>query len=469
MPLILGAFALRLAWLDADASFSLSWSGAPFTDEGLYSHAARNRALFGVWRTDEWDNRLVSPLFDLCAYLVFRVFGVGYVQLRSINVVLATLALPLWWAFLRRDFGSGWALLGLALWGFNYFWFQYSRLGLLEPGMVVWMVASAWCWRRSLNGNVWWAVACGICAAIAWVWKSLALVFVPVPLLAVLLLRYVDWRRIGTGYVAGVAIVAAVYAAVWYVPNAAELTRYNQFYAADRIPPSFAAAWNTFHDNIRSPHRTPYLIGQAPLLVYVALAGAICAVVSSWQRGVRPATAFCLMWLVCGMTLLAMPYTPPRYVTLLVPPLIGLSLSLVHFAPLRRYGMFLLVLCLLVAHIAWDGYRYVQWAQNRSTTLPDSSRALQQIIPAGTMVLGVTACGLSLENTLPCAPLIAGLANDDDPIERLNTRYVMVETNNRDDFIRRFYPGQLPHATRLETLPLGPRRVAVYRLSDTSP
>ena len=112
---LLGALLVRLLWLDADAAFTLTWSGAPFTDEGLYSHAARNRVLFGTPLTNEWDNRLVSPLWDALAYVVFRVVGVGYVQLRSLNVVLSTLALPLWWAFLRRDWGPRAALLGVAL------------------------------------------------------------------------------------------------------------------------------------------------------------------------------------------------------------------------------------------------------------------------------------------------------------------------------------------------------------------
>ncbi len=84
------------------------------------------------------------------------------------------------------------------------------------------------------------------------------------------------------------------------------------------------------------------------------------------------------------------------------------------------------------------------------------------------MLLGVTACGLSLENNLPCAPLIAGLANDGDPFTMLSTRYVVIENNNRDDWMRRFAPQALAEATPLQTLPLGPRRVTVHRLKDDS-
>lgn len=458
-----GALLLRLLWLNADAAFNLSWSGAPFTDEGLYSHAARNRVLFGTWRTDEWDNRLVSPLFDALAYATFSLFGVGYVQVRLINAVVTTFALPLWWAFLRRDAGARLAALGVGLLAFNYFWFQYSRLGLLEPGMVVWMILGAWCWRNALDGGIRWAIGCGVCAGLALVWKSLALVFVPVPLLALLLLQHPHWYRIVLGYVVGFGLVLAIYVVCWYVPHAAELSRYNQFYAGDRVPASLGDAWQSLRTNLRSR----YIVGQVPILLAVALSGAMITAVAALRGTVSPIAAFSMTWLLCGSVLLIMPYSPPRYYVLLLPPLVGLAIFAVHSAALRkdRLGL-VLVLLVLGTQVGWDGFRYIQWAQDRTTTLPDSSRAIEQIVPERTLLLGVTACGLSLENELPCAPLIAGLANTNDPFAELDTRYVVVENNNRDDFMRRFYSGLLSRATPIDTLPLGPRSVTVYRLED---
>jgi 4-amino-4-deoxy-L-arabinose transferase-like glycosyltransferase len=385
------------------------------------------------------------------------------VPLRLINVVLTTLVLPLWWAFLRCDLPPRTALLGVALLGFNYFWFQYSRLGLLEPGMVAWMIAAAWCWRHALDGRMRWAIACGVCVALAWVWKSLALVFVPVPLLALVLLRWHGWQRIVVGYGAGLALVFAIYTMVWYLPNAAELARYNAFYARDRVPPSFAAALQALASNLTSR----YVVGQAPLLIFIATLGAIGTIISTWRRTVTPVAAFALAWLLCAAVLLVLPYSPPRYYTLLVPPLVALGAVLFQYADNQKYrSVPILVLVVLGAHGVWDGVRYGQWAGDRTTSLPDSSRALQGIVPPGTMLLGVTACGLSLENDLPCAPLIAGLANDGDPFTTLGTRYVVVENNNPDDWMRRFAPDALAAATPLQTLPLEPRRVTVFRIED---
>ncbi len=464
--MILGAaLALRLFNLAADAPTTLSWSGAPFTDEGLYSHAARNRVLWGVWRTDDWDNRLVSPLHDALAYLVFRVLGVGYVQLRLMSVVLAMVALTVFWRLLRVDLGERLALLGAALWGLDYFWLQFSRLGLLEPGMVVWLISGAWLWRRGLDNGLAWAFAGGVAVGIAWVWKSLALVVVPAPLLALLLLSR-EWprRRVAAGYVAGLVVVLVVYGVVWFWPQQNELVAYQQFYAADRFPASLGELGQALWRNARSP----YVWGQTPVIVAVGVVGAVMVGISALRRALPPVVALSFAWAVCGLSLLLMPYSPPRYYTLVLPPLVCLACVATSFADnlfylktrpmLSRY-----ILCL---SLIWSGVFYLRWLDERQTTLPDSSHALGALLPPGELVLGVSACGLSLDNELRCAPPIAGLVNDADPVAILGAKYALVE-NKPDDYLRRFYGPLLEDATPIRTLPFGGQRVTLYRLAPS--
>lgn len=457
------ALALRLLWLDADAATTLTWSGAPFTDEGLYSHAARNRVLFATWRTDDWDNRLVSPLFDGLAFAVFSLFGVGYVQVRLISVVFATVALLLFWDMLRQDWGPRWAVLGCALWGLDYFWFQFSRLGLLEPSMVAWLVAAAWCWRRALDRGVAWAIGCGVCAAIAFVWKSLALLWLPVPLLALLLLArpWTRWR-LAAGYLAGVGAILALYGLLWYLPNRTELAAYNQFYANDRLPGSFGEAITVLLGNVRSK----YVWAQTPVLLIAALLSALRSLITI-RRSLQPVVALALAWTICGAVLLIMPYSPPRYYTLLLPGVVILALALVAADNLgfHQYTGFVAA-GLIGASLVWSGWWYLRWAGARRTTLIDSAREVQRLVPPGEMVLGVHACGLSLGNDLPCAPLFAGLVNDDRPVEMLGARYGLVENGTRDDYLRRFYGPLLAGSTPLAQLPVGPRRVTLYRFAD---
>ena len=185
--IVLLALCLRVLWLNADPPTSLEWSIAPFTDEALYSHAARNRVLFGVPVLSDWDNRMVSPLFDGLAWGSFSLLGVGYPQLRLISVLLSTAALPMLWNLLRKDLGAVPALMGTAALALDYVWMQYGRLGLLEPGLTTCLILVAWTWRRALDGNRWFAYACGLAIGLAFAWKSLALVVLPVPVLATMI------------------------------------------------------------------------------------------------------------------------------------------------------------------------------------------------------------------------------------------------------------------------------------------
>lgn len=486
LPLLLvclAALLLRLLFLHADPATTLTWSGAPFTDEGLYSHAARNRVLFGVWRTNEWDNRLVSPLWNALAFVVFRLFGVGFVQLRLLSVLFAVAALPLLWDALRRDIGARWATACAALWAFDACWFQYSRLGLIEPSMVAWLVAALWCWRRGLartqvredagtrvNENVpvhrhtfrfAYPLACGICVGIAVVWKSLAIVFVPVPLIALVLLSFNGKRWFAIAYLAGLAAVLGVYAIGWYLPNAAEIMAYNRFYAADRVPASLADAGRVLIRNTGSRE----LWAQTPIVLGVALIGLLRAVPIAFRRPLPPTIALCVAWLLCGSALLLLPYSPSRYYLLLLPPLFVLAVWAVagdrSHPPLFRSRA--LPLVFVIACVAWNGWWYAWWASDLRTTLRDGGRIVQAYVPDGELVLGVHACGLSLAHDQPCAPPFAGLVNDDRPVERLGARYAVVE-RSPDDFMRRFYPDLLRRSTPLETFDVGARRVTLYRL-----
>jgi|GEM_PF-4337055 len=466
--LVLAAALLRLLWLDADAATTLSWSSAPFTDEGLYSHAARNRVLFGTWRINEWDNRLVSPLFDGLAYIVYTLFGVGYVQLRLINVVFASLALPLFWCFLRDDWGAHWALIASALWAFDYFWFQNSRLGLLEPGLVALLVVAAWCWRRAIEGSWSWAIGCGVCVAAAFVWKSLALIFLPAPLLALLLLRRFElaWQ-VGGGYVLGLTLGLSVYGIAWYLPNQAEIAALQTFYAADRIPPSWTAARRMLEHNLLWRHQeSHYIWGQTPVFAFAGMLGLGRALVAAVRGTLPPSIALCVAWLMCGLVLLIMPYSPPRYFSPLLPPLVVLAVYAVRYTD-NLYLPYIsrpFAGLLLVSSFGWSGWWYARWAAERETTLIDSSRTLQRIVPRDAVVLGVPACALSLANELRCIAPFAGLVNDERPVERYGAQYALVELNNPDDYVRREYAQLLKCSKRLPQLQMGTRRVTLMRL-----
>src|SRR5688572_22464896 len=90
---ILLAILLRVLFLSSDPYPHLDWSSGLLTDESFYAHNARNLALFGQARTDEFNNMLLSPVVHVLQSAVFSVFGPGYVQARLIPVIATLLAL----------------------------------------------------------------------------------------------------------------------------------------------------------------------------------------------------------------------------------------------------------------------------------------------------------------------------------------------------------------------------------------
>ncbi len=77
--------ALRGGWLTSDPPTHAA-TGIVWHDEGPWVHNARNRALWGTWRTDEWNPVFLTPVFTGLEYLSFEAFGVGTWQARLVPV-----------------------------------------------------------------------------------------------------------------------------------------------------------------------------------------------------------------------------------------------------------------------------------------------------------------------------------------------------------------------------------------------
>src|SRR3954449_9011727 len=82
---ILLAVLLRIIALDSDPYSRLSWSSGLLTDEGYYIHNARNLVLFGVERTDDFNNMLIMPTLHFVQVAVFRQLGATVVPARMIS------------------------------------------------------------------------------------------------------------------------------------------------------------------------------------------------------------------------------------------------------------------------------------------------------------------------------------------------------------------------------------------------
>ena len=97
---ILG-IGLRVLFLDADPHY-YAWIGY-ITDEGRWTEAARQLALFGRVVPPFWSlHVVVAPLFQLISYVVFVLGGVSVVSSRLPSALAAIVVLVAFWSAIRR-------------------------------------------------------------------------------------------------------------------------------------------------------------------------------------------------------------------------------------------------------------------------------------------------------------------------------------------------------------------------------
>ncbi len=185
------AFA-RLVRLDADPSGMLST--AFLTDEGWYSQAARNHAVFGQWSLDEHNVALVlCPLHTFLLRLSYALFGVSFWSTRIVGAFASvmTVGLVAWCLRARPKV----ATLAAAIVATQPVLFGLSRVAFCENSQLffvtlTWVAASDQRRRRSS-----WVLA-GAAAALAVVVKGSALYAIALAMVAPFLSTTREgWRR----------------------------------------------------------------------------------------------------------------------------------------------------------------------------------------------------------------------------------------------------------------------------------
>ncbi|MFM7187610.1 MAG: ArnT family glycosyltransferase [Armatimonadota bacterium] len=235
--LVLGVVVLRVVDISADAWKDLDWGTGIWTDEGFYAHNARNHVLFGDPEQDGFNNYNLSPVLHAIQVVVFSKFGVGLVQSRLISIVASLLTCGLLFAGVRNDFGARAAAFSLMLLGLESSYVLYNRLGLMESlgTLVVALAYFLWTldrpWSKFLSGFI---------AAGAFAVKTTFLIFLPAPIIALIIINKRDVRAIASStwpYLLGAAAFVGFYYSTWLVVHGAEVARMNNFYRTMQSQP----------------------------------------------------------------------------------------------------------------------------------------------------------------------------------------------------------------------------------------
>lgn len=344
--LIAALLITRLVALGSDPYARLDWSAGLLTDEGFYVHNARNVALFGHARTDEFNNMLLSPILHYAQVAMFSLFGAGAIQARMISVVCSLLTLALLYAALRRAFDNRTALTAVAFLGLDHANLLFNRMALMDTPAALPAIAAFYLFIRAAGrqsnggdtavgedrGTTIWFFMTGLLLGITAVTRMLCAYMLPAPFIAIWPLRNRKLVRGALGWIAtGVIVVATLYTVLWYLPQRAEIAPLNAYYRAHQLQPR---SFNHFLENVRHAFTgdyrgmSPYLFRHTPVLFGLALLGLACRALrrKGGESNGAAAEMYLTVWLLLGWAMLAViSYSPSRYYVTLYPALASVA------------------------------------------------------------------------------------------------------------------------------------------------
>lgn len=136
--------AAHFLHLEADFPNHSPWVAdwAKYTDEGWYGNAAIRAHLFGTWYLPgDFNPAPAVPVWPALEWLLFCATGVSISAARALSVSFFCLNLLLGYLLLRAR-GSRWrALLGVTLAVTSPFLYSFSRLAILEPMLLTFLLS----------------------------------------------------------------------------------------------------------------------------------------------------------------------------------------------------------------------------------------------------------------------------------------------------------------------------------------
>lgn len=298
------AGALRSLWLTADpASGTATNAGVVWHDEGAWVHNARNQALWGAWRTDEWNPMFIAPVFTGLEAAAFNAFGVGTWQARVVPAVSGLIAIiALMWGLWAIG-GRSAALVGGILLATSYTFVMWNRAALMESTMTMFIVVGWAAYARAFQRPRW-GVLAGAAVVLAFFTKAAAAFFVGAVVLELATASWIRGRNSGRWtldpgqiYVlVGLTLAGVAALALFVIPNWTEFQFYNWAMTVERKPEYSLAAF------IRNASWLPITHGVFMRMWPVVLVASIVAVgiVARWPTA-QPAERLAVLWLLVGL------------------------------------------------------------------------------------------------------------------------------------------------------------------------
>jgi len=402
--LILANVGMRVARITADSAYELPngfRTVAPFRDEAAKAYEARAKTLTGSWTLHPMDQyeywRKQSPVWVYSLWIWFEAFGVGYAQLRSVSVIFSAVTLLILYLGLRRSSGGLPALFAVVFLGFNYYFFLYSRLGLMEPMLLCWITISLFLaikseddWRYLPASVFVWAVA--------FFTKQSAVVFLPSLLLAVFFYGGSPFRKSTWKKKAGAASWALMLAILAVI---AVMFFWSDFYIRFFVNLRHFLQWDpTWHSAIYmrvQPERTVANVADAfgwngivrgwLMMMPVAFLLAVIELVlvirdAVKRRGVPRHELIVIAWLITARALLALsPHDVVRFHLLQFIPTVWLAaLLLRRMLSTGRRTIVVAAIFLVMASAVFHLQYVAGFLANPRYTIADGGKRVEELI-----------------------------------------------------------------------------------------
>lgn len=137
-------YGIHLLHLRADfPNFSPWMDYSKYTDEGWYGSAAVRYFLNGSWRVPgDFNPAAALPVWPSLEGIAFRFTGVSLVAARILALLVFAGDLLLMYALIRAQQRKPIALLAVTIAAASAFLYAFSRLAILEPLLIFWMLLS---------------------------------------------------------------------------------------------------------------------------------------------------------------------------------------------------------------------------------------------------------------------------------------------------------------------------------------
>jgi 4-amino-4-deoxy-L-arabinose transferase-like glycosyltransferase len=227
LAILILVLVFRTIHLDADPSSLISRDF--ITDEGWWTHNARNAIFHGQFRLDDYNLGFYSsPLYSYAIYTTLKLLGLSFTTVRLVPAICGWLTVIALFLLVRGEINTRAALFAAVLLGFSDFHIEYSRTGFVESAMVFFLSLALLLWSLRWK-HVVFSFTAGVALTLMVITKITAIYLAPGLILMWAALIAKDSRNVRhvVHNLLGISLSGAVFLALYVVPNFHDWLHFN--------------------------------------------------------------------------------------------------------------------------------------------------------------------------------------------------------------------------------------------------